>query len=63
MTFDTSFLKTHHYQVEIKGKLPPLHLGVLANEKEALGLLPLSTVNPFIFKISSGVIVVSNAKL
>ena len=39
MELDASLLNTQHYKVRIKSKVaPPLHIGVVAIEKEASGL-------------------------
>ena len=44
MVLDTSLLNTQQYKVHIKGKCPPLHLGVVAIEKGVFWL-PLTTIN------------------
>ena len=56
MVLDVTLLNTQHYKVWIKGKIeqsreksnPPLHLGVVANEKEA-SESPLTTVFNFTY--------------
>ena len=53
MVLDTSLLNTQHYKVRIKGKveqsweriIPPLHLGVVAIEKEAFWSPSTTVVN------------------
>ena len=54
MVLDATVLNTLHYKVRIKGKKeqsrekdlrPPLHLGVVAIEKEALGSFSTTVTN------------------
>ena len=52
MLLDASLLNTQHYKVCIKGKHPPLHLSVVAIEKEAFGS-PSTTVAKFALYIAS----------
>ena len=52
MVLDTSLLNTQQYKVHIKGKRPPLHLGVVAIKKGAFWL-PSTTVANFTFTYSS----------
>ena len=54
MVLDAAWLNNKHYKVRIKGKVkqckerssPPLHLGVIANEKGTFGS-PLTTITNF----------------
>ena len=57
MVRDTDLLNTLHYKVRIKGKMeqyrernsaPPLHLEVVANEKEAFRSFSITVAN-FVF--------------
>ena len=54
MVLDAALLNTQHYKVKIKGKVEqsrerssilPLHLSVVAIEKEAFGSLSITVVN------------------